>query len=75
MLERSPIYYVERAKTPLLIAHGDADPRVHPSQSMILYRFLKVLGNVPVRLVFYPGEGHLLIFERMDEIEDALFPG
>ena len=58
MLERSPIYYVERAKTPLLIAHGDADPRVHPSQSMILYRFLKVLGNVPVRLVFYPGEGH-----------------
>jgi dipeptidyl aminopeptidase/acylaminoacyl peptidase len=58
MLERSPAYYVERGRTPLLIAHGDSDPRVHPSQSMILYRFLKVLGNVPVRLVFYPGEGH-----------------
>ena len=58
MLERSPVYHVEKARTPLLIAHGDADPRVHPSQSMILHRFLKLLGNVPVRLVFYPGEGH-----------------
>jgi dipeptidyl aminopeptidase/acylaminoacyl peptidase len=58
MLERSPVYHVEKARTPLLIAHGDADPRVHPSQSMILYRFLKLLGNVPARLVFYPGEGH-----------------
>jgi hypothetical protein len=25
---------------------------------MILHRFLKTLGNTPVRLVFYPGEGH-----------------
>lgn len=58
MLERSPVYYVERARTPLLILHGDSDPRVHPSQSMILHRFLKTLGNTPVRLVFYPGEGH-----------------
>ena len=25
---------------------------------MELYRYLKTHGNVPVRLVFYPGEGH-----------------
>ncbi len=25
---------------------------------MELYRYLKTLGKVPVRLVFYPGEGH-----------------
>jgi hypothetical protein len=31
---------------------------VHPSQSLELYRHLKVLGKAPVRLVFYPGEGH-----------------
>jgi len=31
---------------------------VHPSQSMELYRNLKILGKVPVRLIFYPGEGH-----------------
>lgn len=57
-LERSPIRYVEKARTPLLILHGKDDPRVHPSQSLELYRHLKVLGQTPVRLVWYPGEGH-----------------
>lgn len=57
-LERSPIYHVQKGKTPLLILHGKADTRVHPGQSMELYRHLKTLGKVPVRLVLYPGEGH-----------------
>lgn len=54
----SPISYVTKAHTPLLILHGKNDPRVHPGQSMELFRHLKVLGKTPVRLVFYPGEGH-----------------
>ena len=29
-LEASPLYYVERAKTPILILHGEKDPRVPP---------------------------------------------
>lgn len=57
-LERSPIYHVENCRTPLLILHGKNDTRVHPSQSMELYRNLKILNQAPVRLVFYPGEGH-----------------
>ncbi len=57
-LERSPIYHVENCRTPLLILHGKNDTRVHPSQSMELYRHLTILGKAPVRLVFYPGEGH-----------------
>ena len=57
-LERSPIYYAEQARTPILILHGKDDPRVHPSQSLELYRTLKTLGKVPTRLVWYPGEGH-----------------
>ncbi len=56
--ERSPITYVGNAKTPLLILHGKDDPRVDPSQSRMLYRALKEKGEVPVRLVWYPGEGH-----------------
>jgi dipeptidyl aminopeptidase/acylaminoacyl peptidase len=56
--ERSPIYHAEKGKTPLLIMHGKDDTRVHPSQSMELYRNLKNLGQTPVRLVWYPGEGH-----------------
>ncbi|NOS99124.1 MAG: S9 family peptidase [Phycisphaerales bacterium] len=56
--ERSPIYHAKQARTPLLIMHGKDDPRVHPSQSLELYRYLKVIGETPVRLVLYPGEGH-----------------
>ncbi len=56
--ERSPIFHAENAHTPLLILHGKNDTRVHPSQSMELYRYLKTLGKVPVRLVFYEGEPH-----------------
>jgi dipeptidyl aminopeptidase/acylaminoacyl peptidase len=57
-LERSPIYYADQAETPLLILHGKEDPRVHPSQSLELYRHVKTRTDTPVRLVFYPGEGH-----------------
>jgi dipeptidyl aminopeptidase/acylaminoacyl peptidase len=56
--ERSPITYVEQARTPILILHGKDDTRVHPSQSLELYRYLKLIGKTPVRLVLYPGEGH-----------------
>ena len=54
----SPIYYVTRNRTPTLILHGKEDPRVHPSQSLELYRNLKLVGQAPVRYVRYPGEGH-----------------
>jgi dipeptidyl aminopeptidase/acylaminoacyl peptidase len=58
-LERSPIYHVDRAQTPLLIMHGADDTRVHPGQSLELYRHMVVRRpDVPVRLILYPGEGH-----------------
>jgi dipeptidyl aminopeptidase/acylaminoacyl peptidase len=57
-MERSPIYHAGKSRTPTLILHGTADPRVHPTQSLELYRYLKLHGRTPVRLVWYPGEGH-----------------
>jgi dipeptidyl aminopeptidase/acylaminoacyl peptidase len=57
-LTQSPIYYAENSRTALLIAGGTADTRVHPSQSLQLYRALKAIGKTPVRYVRYPGEGH-----------------
>lgn len=58
-LKTSPVYYVDKAQTPILIMHGAEDPRVHPAQSMELYRHIKVRKpEVPVRLIYYPGEGH-----------------
>jgi dipeptidyl aminopeptidase/acylaminoacyl peptidase len=57
-LKRSPIYYADQAKTPLLIMAGAEDTRVDPGQSMELYRHIKTRTDTPVRLVLYPGEGH-----------------
>ena len=57
-LERSPIYWAHQSRTAVLIMHGDSDPRVHPSQSLEMYRRLKMNDHPATRLVLYPGEGH-----------------
>jgi len=57
-LERSPIYWAHQSKTATLIYGGAADTRVHPSQSLELYRRMKMNDHPAVRLVQYPGEGH-----------------
>lgn len=56
--DRSPLKYATNCKTPILILHGKDDPRVSVTQSMEMYRALKILNQAPVRLVLYPGEGH-----------------
>jgi dipeptidyl aminopeptidase/acylaminoacyl peptidase len=57
-LQRSPIYHAHKSKTATLIYGGAADTRVHPSQSLELYRRMKMNDHPAVRLVQYPGEGH-----------------
>jgi dipeptidyl aminopeptidase/acylaminoacyl peptidase len=57
-LERSPVYWAHQSQTATLIYGGAADTRVHPSQSLELYRRMKMNGHPAVRLVQYPGEGH-----------------
>jgi dipeptidyl aminopeptidase/acylaminoacyl peptidase len=58
MEERSPLTYASRTRTPLLVAGGTSDPRVHPSQPFMLYRAVETSTDTPVRYVQYPGEGH-----------------
>ncbi len=58
MLQRSPVYHAGQSHTPLLILAGDRDARFHPSQSLEMYRHMKLRTDTPVRLVIYPGEGH-----------------
>ncbi len=58
IFKRSPVYHAGKTKTPLLIMGGDKDPRVHPSQSLEMYRSVKIRTDTPVRLVIYPGEAH-----------------
>jgi dipeptidyl aminopeptidase/acylaminoacyl peptidase len=53
----SPIFYVNKAKTPTLIQHGDQDKRVPPPNSFELYQALKDRG-VPVKMILYKGFSH-----------------
>ncbi len=57
-LERSPIYHAHKSRTAVLILGGQADTRVHPSQSLEYFRRLKMNDHPAVRLVQYPGERH-----------------
>lgn len=65
--DRSPVAHLERASTPILVAHGLADDRVHPEQSLQLYNFLKI-REIPTGLVMYPREPHGLL-ERSHQID------
>uniref|UniRef100_A0A6Q2YLT2 acylaminoacyl-peptidase n=1 Tax=Esox lucius TaxID=8010 RepID=A0A6Q2YLT2_ESOLU len=59
MLNKSPIKYVKQVKTPVLLTLGEDDKRVPPKQGIEYYRALKAL-QVPVRLLWYPGNNHSL---------------
>ena len=65
--ERSPVAWLNQADTPLLVAHGLADDRVHPEQSIQLYQFLKML-DIPTGLVMYPRQPHGLT-ERAHQLD------
>jgi dipeptidyl aminopeptidase/acylaminoacyl peptidase len=57
-LKRSPVYWAHQSTTATLICGGADDTRVHPSQSLELYRRMKINKHPAVRLVQYPGEQH-----------------
>lgn len=67
--ERSPIRYVARVSTPILIAHGEEDERVSVCESIQFYRALQLLGK-PATLVTYPREKHG--FEERQHQRDLL---
>ena len=53
----SAIQFIDRAKTPTLIAVGERDIEVPPTQSVEYWNALKAY-HVPTSLVIYPDEGH-----------------
>jgi dipeptidyl aminopeptidase/acylaminoacyl peptidase len=55
----SPITYINNAKTPTLIQHGELDRRVPIPNGYELYQGLKDRG-VPVKMVVYKGFGHAI---------------
>ncbi|HXI27646.1 MAG TPA: S9 family peptidase [Vicinamibacterales bacterium] len=55
----SPLTFADRVTTPLLIQHGESDPRVPIAGAWKFYRTLKALGKT-VELEIYPRGGHVL---------------
>jgi dipeptidyl aminopeptidase/acylaminoacyl peptidase len=53
----SPMAHTHGIDIPTLVTHGELDYRVVITQGLVLYGTLKAKG-VPVRLVYYPNEGH-----------------
>jgi dipeptidyl aminopeptidase/acylaminoacyl peptidase len=56
-LENSPLFSVDRVKTPLLMLHNDRDEAVPWQQGIEYYLALRRLGK-EAYLFNYPGEGH-----------------
>jgi dipeptidyl aminopeptidase/acylaminoacyl peptidase len=55
----SPLTFADRVTTPLLLQHGENDPRVPIAGAWKFYRTLKALGKT-VELEIYPRGGHVL---------------
>ena len=55
--KRSPIRYVDRIKTPLLLTHGEMDLRCAISQAEEMFGAMRLQGK-EVELVRFPGESH-----------------
>ncbi|KAJ5170377.1 WD40-like Beta Propeller [Penicillium coprophilum] len=63
----SALWHMRNVKTPVLILHGENDVRVPLTQAIAFYRAC-IHNNVPVDMVTYPREGHL-ITERKHVID------
>jgi dipeptidyl aminopeptidase/acylaminoacyl peptidase len=57
---KSPLFFVEKIKAPLLIAQGGNDPRVKQNESEQIVEAMRKVGR-PVEYVLYPDEGHYFL--------------
>ncbi|HNR22857.1 MAG TPA: S9 family peptidase [Steroidobacteraceae bacterium] len=55
--ERSPINFVDRVKTPVLVIQSEQDYRTPPDQGIGYYNALRMLDK-PARLVLFPNSSH-----------------
>ncbi|WP_111683522.1 S9 family peptidase [Winogradskyella tangerina] len=55
---KSPLFEIEKIKTPTIIFHGSADRAVPRDQGWEYYRGLQQVGKTPVRFLWFPGQPH-----------------
>ena len=54
----SPLFEIEKIRTPTLICHGSEDRSVPRDQGWEYYRGLQQVGKAPVRFLWFPGQPH-----------------
>ena len=57
-IEKSPLFKMDRVKTPTLIFFGTIDRQVPTEQGWTHYRALYTIGKAPVKFILFPGEAH-----------------
>jgi dipeptidyl aminopeptidase/acylaminoacyl peptidase len=67
--KHSPVRYLDQCHTPVLVLHGEADPRVPISQGEEFYHGLRFM-NKDAEMVTYPREPH--IFKEREHQIDSL---
>ena len=57
-ITKSPLFDMEKVKTPTIIFHGSEDRAVPRDQGWEYYRALQQIGQTPVRFLWFPGQPH-----------------
>lgn len=55
---KSPLFEIEKIKTPTIIFHGSEDRAVPRDQGWEYYRGLQQVGKTPVRFLWFPNQPH-----------------
>lgn len=71
---KSPLFELEKVKTPTIIFHGSEDRAVPRDQGWEYYRALQQAGKTEVRFLWFPGQPHGLgkITHQMRKMEEEL---
>lgn len=59
-IDKSPIFRMDRVRTPTIIFFGSEDRAVPRDQGWEHYRALQQIGKAPVRFLWFPGQPHSL---------------
>ena len=70
----SPLFEMEKVKSPTIIFHGSDDRAVPRDQGWEYYRALQQAGNVPVKFLWFPGQPHSLqkVSHRMRKLIEEM---
>jgi dipeptidyl aminopeptidase/acylaminoacyl peptidase len=57
-IDKSPLFKMDKVKTPTLIFFGTIDRQVPTEEGWTHYRALYTIGKAPVKFILFPGEAH-----------------